>query len=358
MKTHTRIPALLLLAAAVGLSGCTSGPPNVSASPTGPVTLSMAHIDGEPEGDPGTQWFANKVIELSGGKLQVVPKLGCCGDFQDQNESNLVHMVAHGTFPIGWVGTRVFAGLGDTDLQAFTLPGALTTYATEKAVAADPTIRKAAFAHLADMKLHGISLMPGFLRYPQSRTQPLADPAAWKGQRIYAFPGGSSVETIAALGGTPVSGTYDSERRDQMLATGQLDGIEQGLDYPASNTALIKYVIANEVLWPRFSALVANPKAWAGLTAEQRKWITDAAAATVARTDELGQKNAQAAAYLCSNQVSVLNATDQQVAAMTSTTAFVVDKGVRDATTKAIVQRIQALKAADPPTSVPKPCGG
>ena len=69
-----------------------------------PRVLHVAHIDGGPI-DLATGWFADALVERSGGALTAEIGFGCCGRQADV-EQTLLERVKSAEFDLGWVGVQ------------------------------------------------------------------------------------------------------------------------------------------------------------------------------------------------------------------------------------------------------------
>lgn len=273
--------AILLLA-----SGCSSDPPT---STSGPTTLVLAHLDNDLLGDPAAQWFIDEVADVSGGALQIEFANECCGRDAD-NQSVLANGVASGDFDLGWLAVRGLEDLGVTAFRGLEAPLLIDRYAAEAAVL-DSEIPASLLPALDALKITGIAIEPGMLRRPISSGTVLNSPADFAGLVFWTVPSSLSAASLAALGAAPSQVANDE--RNSGLEDGSIDAAENSIFWQVSTQHVPDPVITrNLALWPRFSALVANPEALARLSEEQTGWLQKAADAVARRAMDVAAVDA------------------------------------------------------------------
>lgn len=350
-------PVLLPIAAALLLTGtgCSAGTDPVDDPP---LTLRMAHVDAGPGHDPAVEWFAERLDELSDGRLRVDVIRECCSATAEVEEA-LVESVAAGQFELGWVGTRVFAGLGVTSFQALTAPLLLDSYAVQEAVITSD-IPAQMLGQLEGLGVTGLAVVPGALRRPISSDHPLLGPEDWKGVTFHVFtPSDSAATSITALGATPIEAGFGE--RDEGLFDGSIQGLENSMffDAPAVQRST-PFLTVNVNLWPRISALLIDPDVLSGLTDTQTAWLHEAAADVARRTSELRELEAAALADGCRSGARYAVATQDHLAAMTDAMSAVYDRLGQDPQTRAFIERIRELKQDVTPEAqldIPDGCG-
>lgn len=366
MRTTVRGAVLVVVAVLAGCGGAadeTEGTAGSGAEPSDggtdeAVTLRMAHVDGGGTLDPAVGWFAERVAELSGGQLEIEVGYECCGRESDVEE-RLVEAVAAGDAELGWVGTRVFADLDVPSFQALTAPLLLDSYALQEAVLASD-LPAEMLAGLEPLGVEGVAVVPGPLRKPISADAPLVRPADWQGRTVHAFRSADNAAALQALGATPTDVGFDT--RDEGLLDGSIQGIENSVVYQAGGRqSVTPYVTLNVNLWPRTSALVANPDALAGLSETQSGWLEQAAADVVGRTGELAELDAGALADSCLAGARYALAGDGDLAALADALAPVYARLQLDPVTAGFLGRIGELAATvtpEPAPAVPDGCDG
>lgn len=303
--------AAALIAAGLVLASCSADDPGVNdaaaaptataASNTSTVTtdgpaearvLRVAHIDAGPIDVP-TGWFANAVAERSGGALRIELGFSCCGRAADVEQA-LLAQVASGEADLGWVGVRAFAQAGTTAFEPLITPMLIRSYAAEQAVL-ESEVAKGLLAQLQPLGLDGLGLVPGSLRYPMSTGASLTTPADWNGLPFYTFESQVGAAAVATLGADPQRAGFDE--RDEGLENGTIVGLDAGVGFHAERLDVLTHVVADLPFTTRMSALIAAPTL--ELDEDERRWITEAVADTVARTTELGDIDRDAAADAC-----------------------------------------------------------
>lgn len=350
--------ALVVLTACGGSDGTEAGSGETEAGQGSPLTLQMAHIDGGTVLDPAVEWFAERVGEVSSGQLEIEVALSCCGRNPDVEEQ-LVESVAAGDFDLGWVGTRVFADLGVTTFQALTAPLLLDSYALQEVVITSD-IPAEMLDGLEPLDVVGVAVLPGALRKPISAGGPLVAPADWQGITFHAFHSTDSADAITALGATPTDVGFDA--RDEGLFDGSIHGIENSIVYHAEGRqSPTPYVTVNVNLWPRISALLANPGVLSELSETQIGWLHEAAADVAARTGELADLDAAVLADSCQAGARYAEAIDAELTALADALAPVYARLEEDPKTKAFIERIREREEtvdAEDPLVIPNGCTG
>lgn len=280
-------------------TAATSAPAGVSS--TGAVTgsivsgarvLRVAHIDAGPIDVP-TGWFADAVAERSGGALRIEFGFGCCGREADV-EQVLLEQVVSGEADLGWVGVRAFASAGTTAFEPLITPLLIRSYAAEQAVL-ESGVANGLLAQLQPLGLVGLGLLPGSLRYPMSTGAPLSTLADWNAVSFYTFESQVGMAAVEAFGARPQHVGFDE--RDEGLENGTIVGLDAGVAFQAERLHTLTHLVADLPFTTRMSALIATPAL--ELDDDERRWLTEAVADTVARTIELGDIDHAAAADAC-----------------------------------------------------------
>ncbi len=348
-----------LTAGSVVMAGCGSTDGTEAGAAATPVTLRMAHIDGGPVFDPAVEWFTSQVEELSAGDLKIEVQHKCCGREADVEEL-LVESVAAGEFDLGWVGTRVFADLGVKNFQALTAPLLVDNYALQEAVIRSD-LPAEMLSGLETLDVTGLAVLPGSLRKPLSADHALVAPPDWRGITFHVFHSAANTAAIAALGATPTDVGFDA--RDQGVVDGSIQGLENSLVFHNADgrQMLTPYVVVNVNLWPRISALLANPEALSGLDEAQVEWLRQAAADVVGRTGELAEIDAGVIGDGCAGGGRYVEATPAELAAMSDALEPAYAKLAADPQTKAYIDMIHELKqdvTPEEPLAIPDDCTG
>ena len=350
--------ALLALAlAATAAAGCnaSAGGDKAGGLAGGPVVLRMASATSQPSQAPAVADFIRQVRALAGGSVQI-QVMNQWGNYTSSNEAQVVHAVAAGTVDLGWAGSEVFDTLGVPGLRALSAPMLIDSYPLESAVLRSG-IPDRMLAGLSKLGVSGLGVLGEQLRLPFSARRPLLAPADWRGVLFGTYRSGVQEQAIRALGATPVVafGIY----RNHDLADGQIQGFELDISRYVHDVGPVGklYVTANEVLWPQFDVLVANPRRLASLTSQQRGWLQQAAGE--AARDSVALAAGGGATYIrraCAIGARFVTATPADLAAMRKALSAVYQSLETDPQARAFIQQIQRLKTATPPgPSLPVP---
>jgi TRAP-type C4-dicarboxylate transport system substrate-binding protein len=358
-----RLAALILAATAtVAVSGCSFGGDSGAAKAGGsgaPVVLRLASTGGSIDQTPAVAYFVERVEKLSGGNVRI-DVVDEWADFASDAEQQVVHDVAAREVDLGWVGSRVFDTLGVESFQALTAPMLIESYALENAVIANG-VTDEMMEGLDVLGVAGLAVLADALRRPTSVDAPILGLADWNGIRFGTLKSEGQVEAIRALRGEPVE--ILGPHRREALENGTLQGFEFGLllysDPQWSSRA--PYMAANVPLWPQMDVVLANPKRLDGLTSKQRGWLEEAAQDAARRSAALADRDAWALDVACQGGARFAKASEADLAALRDAFEPVYANLRRHSTTKAFIERIQALKRstpAGPELAVPSECTG
>src|SRR5215467_3287268 len=339
--------ALALMAATAGCSAVAGG--DKAGGPVGgPVVLRMASTASGLDDIPPVGEFVRRVDTVSGGTLRIA-MMNSWGDYAPGAEAQLVRAVAAGTVDLGWAGSRVFDTVGMRSWQALSAPMLIDSYPLENAVLRSGMPGRM-LAGLPRIGVAGLGVLGERLRLPFGAHRPLLAPVDWRGVSFGTYRSGVQEQAIRALGATPLVafGPY----RDHYLARGEMQGFELGIrrylrDVGPTGTM---YATANMALWPQFDVLIANPRWLASLTAQQRRWLKEAADA--AARDSVALAASGSAGYIrqaCAIGARFVTATPTDLADARRSLTAVYQKLETDQQTRAFIQQIQRLKAATPP---------
>jgi hypothetical protein len=216
-------------------------------------------------------------------------------------------------------------------------------------------------AGLQEAGVVGLGVLANGLRRPIAVKGPLLGPADWSGIIFDASRSQGQAQAVRALGArsTDVIGAALTER----LKNGEVQGAENNLlVYQVNGRAFAApYVTANVTLWPKMTALLANPDSFSRLTVEQREWLRRAAHdATMASTGLFEQEDG-IVADVCRAGARLANASEADLAALRQAFVPVYTSLEQDPQTKSFIQRIEALKQvtpAGPALTIPADCTG
>jgi TRAP-type C4-dicarboxylate transport system substrate-binding protein len=344
-----RIWAASTAALLVAVSAC-ADPTGEDKAGTETIVLEFATINGEAnmgDGFVDIDAFADHIEEVSDGLIQVEIAVSF-GEGAADAEASLVEAIASGTVDGGNPAVRAFARAGISGLEPLEAPMTLTNYDVLQELVASP-LADSFLERLNGSGLVGLGLVVGELRRPFGVEAPILGPDDWDGLRFRTFSSDLQGESVRALGGEPVD-SY-SETWGQ-IAAGTLDGIEVGVGvYQATGRATeAPHVASNVVLWPKVPVLTLSQTRWDTLSAEQREWISEAAAMTVRQSVAAAYDETTAAAQLCEAGVRFYDATSEQLDRLTESLAPVYAQFEADALWMDLV----ALAEAHPEVDVPE----
>jgi TRAP-type C4-dicarboxylate transport system substrate-binding protein len=316
------------------------------------VVLKLATIDEVNDNGQsfGPQAFVDELAKVSGGRLRIDVTRNYGGGEPDA-EVRLVEAIASGALDGGWPTTRAFANAGIKGLQAIEAPLTLTSYSAEKALVSSP-IAGEILGHLKGTGVAGLGLSVGPLRRPFAGGRPLLAPEDWKGVRFRTSDSPIQDSTVNALGATPVQLGF---HWPEAVAAGSLGGGEFDIAQYAQNgrTTEAGMITANVVLWPKVFVLSLSQKRYDSLTDEQRRWVNTAAAAATQASIDATYDETTIARKLCDAGARFVEASVDQVAAMKTALAPVVDGLANDAVEGPLLAKVQQLAADHSTPDVP-----
>ena len=347
----------LIAATAVLATGCSpSAGRDKAGGPGEPAVLTMASTAGGPGYSPVLDYFHRRIDELSGGNLRL-NVVYSWGNFAPDAEEKVVRDVAAGKVDVTTVGTRIFDTLGVTSFQALQAPLLIDSYALQDAVIKSDVPAQMLLG-LDGLGVAGIGLLPAQLAKPIAVAKPLLSPADWQGIMFQAYRSDVQTAAIQALGATPTDTLGGLE---EGLKNGQIQGYAKSLLALQVNATerLAPHVTANVNLWPEMVALLANPASLARLTDEQRGWLRQAAADTIAQPASLVDVEAQLVPEVCLAGARLADASDADLAALRLAFEPIYADLENDAQTKAYIDKIEALKTSttpEPRLTIPSGC--
>jgi TRAP-type C4-dicarboxylate transport system substrate-binding protein len=362
-RLMNRAAALILAAtAAVTVAACSIGGDSGADKAGGsgaPVVLRLASTGGGIDQTPAVAYFVERIDKLSGGSVRI-DVVDEWANFTSDAEQQVVRDVAAHEVDLGWVGSRVFDTLGVKSFQALTAPMLIDSYALEDAVI-ESGVTARMLAGLDELGVLGLAVLADGLRRPIGVKGPILRLADWSGIRFGTLKSEGQVEAIRALGGGPVE-IFGPHRREA-VDKGTLQGFEFGLwlftDPQWSSRA--PYVATNVHLWPQMDVLLANPERVEQLTSTQRGWLDEAAKDAARRSAALADRDRTALNVACQAGARFAEASEEDLAALREAFEPVYANLRRDSATKAVIDRIRALKRSTPPEpglAVPSGCTG
>jgi TRAP-type C4-dicarboxylate transport system substrate-binding protein len=358
MTVRRFLAGAALLVCAVGLAACggstaeddgsADGANKAGAKPAeGRIVLTLAsQIQGSPPAP--IQAFADEVARRSNGAIRV----RIVGDWQHGNphgEAATIEDVRAGKADLAWVGARVFDTVGVRDFQALLAPFLVDSQAVQQRVF-EAGIPARMLDGLDTLDLTGLAVLPGPMRTLLGVSQPFTTAADFAGRTIGIQDSDVARRTFAALGAT-------AEPLPGQASIDAVDGYEQQLGSIFGNHYDGDSVTSNLEFWPRPLVLFTSMARFQQLTPEQQDVLRAAAEAVVepsfaaARSDD-----SEGAANLCDAGMKMVEAPPADLAELRQRVEPVYAALSEDATTKAYLQEIQALKQQVPAAAAAPVC--
>jgi tripartite ATP-independent transporter DctP family solute receptor len=350
------IAGVAVLGLGLGLAACGSDNGSVAGGSTsgssGTQTLNIGYVT-TPQHPYGLalQAFADEISKASGGSL----KINLLPTYGGGNDLTLLDDCSGGTVDGCSVSSAVWDGKGVTSFETLQLPFLITNYAVESAVLNSPTAADM-LTGTDKVGIHGLAIHEGGLRKPLSTTACYKNPADFKGAKLRSVESPVLVDGLKALGANPtplpLSDVYLA------LKQGTVDGMEAnlGLIYTQKFYEVTKCVTGNVNLWPFPTVLGINQSKWDSLSAENQKFLTDAAA----NIDDtsisiLTDPTSTLVADLCKTGLKFGTATKDDAAALATAEQSVYDKYTASEPNKTYYEAIKKIKDETPPPPAPKP---
>ena len=345
---RTRARAFTLLAAvALAASACSSSDADKAGGTRTkpPVVLTLADHE---QGPDQVQAWIEEVQRRSGGSLRIQ----VTNRWRDQEidyDKGTIADVQAGKVQLAKVAARAYDTVGVTSFQALVAPFLIDNRALEGRVLESELARQM-LTSTDELGLVGLAVLPTDLRKPLGLSRPLVAVKDYRGTRIGVREGEVAKATFTALGATPV-GYVPGE------PLSGLDGIELGFELIKGNQydQQAKAVTANVTFWPKPVTVVMNRKAFESLTPRQQDALRQAGASVIARQLEAMQNlnSREAAGTLCQRGLRFVHASNQQLAALRRAVQPVYNQLERNAQTRSLLQRIQAMKHETAGTATP-----
>ena len=251
------------------------------------------------------------------------------------------------------MGSRAWDRMGITSFQALQAPFLVTDYELLGRIATGPPAERM----LAGLEGHGfvgLGLVPEHLRYAFGVREPLASVGDFAGSRVRVRPSGATDALMRALGAEPVHISGDDVAA--AVADGEIDGAEASLGTNCRDEGE-NHLTVNLPLFPKTLTLFAGQDAYDQLDAGQREAIRTAARQTAAYAAAHPPSEEALMREFCGGGrlVSAVAATAGDLRALERAAQPVYTELEEDASTKALIAAIRALKAASSghPVAVP-----
>jgi TRAP-type C4-dicarboxylate transport system substrate-binding protein len=355
--------ALVLVAVGAAIAGCSQSRPRAHV-----LRLATANRSGI-EHDPALGFFAARVAQRSGGRLRIAfdDRWGRDGN---AHEAALIGDVARGRAELGVVATRSLARAGARGMAVLDAPLLVDRYSLQAAVLASPlAVRLQAGTRAAG--LEGLALLAGPLAHPVGTRGPVRRAADARHRNFYVRDPGVAARAAHALGAFPHPLTLQWLNKAYVTGPRSIEApavYEDGLDalffdrYGAQCAApdrdcrtMGPWVTVNVALWPRMSAIVANPAALARLSPRQRAWLRAAAADAARRSTTVGHADQRILDELCAAGVRAALAPPAGIAELAHAWHHLYDR--LPARAIHAIERLKQSAPPDPPLRIPAGCG-
>jgi TRAP-type C4-dicarboxylate transport system substrate-binding protein len=349
-RRRSRTRAFTLLAAvavALAASACTgSGVDKAGGTRTEPpVVLTLADHEQAPD---QVQFWIDEVQRRSGGSLRIQVTNNWRDQEFDYDKATIADVQA-GKVQLAKVAARAYDTVGVTSFQALLAPLLIDNQTLEQRVL-ESDLAGQMLAGTSKLGLVGLAVLPTDLRKPLGLSRPLVAAEDYRGARIGVREGKVAKATFTALGATPVGYVPGGPLSG-------LDGVELGLQTIEGSEydRQAKAVTANVTLWPKLVTVVMNRKVFESLTPSQQDALRQAGASVLAGQLKLMHdvNNGEARDSLCRRGLRFLRASNQELAELRRAVQPVYDTLERNAETRSLLQRIQAMKRETGATATP-----
>jgi len=287
--------------------------------------------------------FADRVEQVSRGRLRlaVVDKWERGSASSDVDAVRAIRAY-RADLAVGPV--RAWNTVGVDDFDALIAPLEIDSMALQQKVLAS-AIPAHMLTGVTRVGLDGIGILPGPMRLPAGITRPLLGSTSYAGARIAFNPSAVAEHSLRALGATPVESGFEG------AAISADDGIEQQATSIAGNRydSVVRTVTVNVDLWPRPLVIVANARAFATLSHQERDWLRSAARDALEATTKLQMDQSDLAPMCRRGDVDFVNATMAQLSQLRAAFAPVYAWLRADKATARYLDEIDRLKTGVEP---------
>lgn len=349
----SRVQALVVVASAALLAGCTSGAANKAGGSQTPRVLTVGDSDSSDQPDTAAiQHFAAQVDKLSHGSLRIRIVYGAGGSETPYVEERVIRAVKAGHFDLGWIGARAWDEVGVTSFRALQAPFLITSTRLLDRVADSPLAAEM-LDSLSSEDVVGLALVPDFLRHPIGLTHKLTSPADFAGARIRIQPSRVSAALMRSLGAVPVE--ISNQQIGFAIGAKRVDAEELSFQQPVFPSILT----GNLTFFPKALTLFVGRRSFDGLSDDQRRVLRTAAAQTVRHVIARYPTDAEIVRSVCANRRRVVLATASEREALIRMAQPVYRTLEADPQTRRFIKQIRTWKLttpADPPLTLVKRC--
>lgn len=344
-KTWIAVTAISLSAAA----GCGTASLDKAGNPVPRlVALTLADAD---TNFTAAQVFADDVHEQSHGALKI--RIEDSWRPNDRySQSDLIKDVRAGKAQLGMTVSWAFDRLGIGNFRALQAPFLIDSYPLEQKVLSSDIPAKM-LAGLQNSGLVGLGVVPGSLERPLSYSAPLLGASSYQGVSIGISPSDISAGLFRNLGASPVV----PEHFHAGDLVGDLGGIEADVTGISAGADLPGAILTGNIVFsPRPQVLFINRHTFEGLTAGQRRELARAAAAADRDSGIWQRSDAAAMRDLCHRQITVVTASEADLAGLLAAARPVYRRLESDPQTGAFISQITSMRTAMGNASLPVTC--
>jgi TRAP-type C4-dicarboxylate transport system substrate-binding protein len=301
-----------------------------------------------PDSDAGSGVVSDFVAALgreSGGRITAKVDLSY-DDGTPEVEARLVHDLAAGKIDAAVVAARGYIAAGVGHLDVLEAPFTLTSYAAERDLVNSPVAAEL-LSRLDGTGVRGLALVVGPLRRPLSTGRALLTPADWAGRTFGTYSSPMQDNAVRLLGGIPVHANYKwHELWD--------DGKVQGAETSTGGAGRIGYgavMLSDVVLWPKVQVVAVSQRFYDSLDAAGRSWLVQAAATVRDLSVAASWDETADAAKVCEAGARFATATSDQLAALRTAIAPVLERLADDPA----LERLKAFDTAHPTSAIEVP---
>jgi TRAP-type C4-dicarboxylate transport system substrate-binding protein len=293
------------------------------------------------------QEFARHVTTLSSASVRIEPVLKAAADEADAWNQAVAQSAEGGDFDMALIPTRTWASEGITSFDALSVPFLVASDELVGHVVA-PETADVMLDGLKQIGVTGLALLPDAQRRLFSFAGPGFTPADLAGKVVRAPRSATTYAALTSLGANPRALTGDLFA--EALASGTVQAAESSFSragsFPKGSTTT-----GNLPLYPKINTLVINTATFGRLTANERRIVQEAASRT--REAAIGAMHTadEASAY-CQNGGTIVNATEQQVAAFMAAVGPVYAQLAKDPGARALIEKVRRFTGASKPDPI------
>jgi len=336
-----RLAWLSLAALAFAVAGCSGG---TKAGGRGQHAVVLTIANYETEGRDTTEYIA-AVSRLSDGSIKLELRGGWRHQDVDYDRGTIAD-VRTGKVDLAKIAVRSFDSLGVNDFQAMMAPFLVDGLALEQKLLAS-RLPDEMLPAIDRLGVDGLAMLPGEPRRPFGLKRRLLEPSGYRDAVIGIRPSLLSARTFRTLGATP-RGYLPGELPPWVFDGAELDLVTlEGNQYDIRGSSLT----ANVAFWPKAFVVVANRRALAKLTPEQRDILRKAGDEALAPAiTRLRNEDRVEAGILCRRgHIAFVVATPTQRAALRAAVRPVYAGLERNPKTRSLIEEIEAMKGQSVP---------